>query len=323
MSIINDNDINKILIDNITKENISTYINKYISDTIFILQFQINSCLTNNIISNSSKFYQMEDINDKISLIKKINNSLEKELFCLNNTKIKDISKLFQALSMRNELLNKLMSYFFNKLKVIENKESFLNDRIKNCIKGCDDNFMKLEKFYFKKKESPKINLYIENIKKNNQYNFRKISSTNFDSERNYNRVYFYNNKEKKNRKAFKIIEDNKSIIKKNKMNLNTSYDTIYNSNSLAIINMETININDKDNISDLNKNNFNGNQKLKKRKINSVVKTINSDILFNKYDYNNKTKFNIKNIYRLNKLNLEKLNNISSSILLVDNKNL
>ena len=47
------NDEDVTLSDNITKDNLLTFINKYISDTIYILQFQINSIISNN---NKKKF---------------------------------------------------------------------------------------------------------------------------------------------------------------------------------------------------------------------------------------------------------------------------
>ena len=115
----------------------------------------------------------------------------------------------------------------------------------------------------------------------------------------------------------------------KNKNNLNQSYDPFI-AKELDNLNLNNGNINfsRNDNVDDdkfiNNQREKSRNPKIKKRKINSVVKTFESDsLLNNRYDVNNnKSKFNLKNIFQLNKLNLEKLNDISSNILLVNHQN-
>ena len=311
------NDENVVLFENVTKENLLTYINKYISDTIYILQFQLNSFLSNNNKNNSLKYNEeaQTNIDDKINIIKKINISLEKELFSLNNSKIKDISKIIQVLCQRNELLNKLINYFFTKLNILQNKELILNKKIKNYLQNNNYNNKKnINKNSFILNEYPKINSYIENFKRNNEYN-SNIISTIFDDEKFSTEDYYI-----KNPKQYVSFDVKKP---KRLRNTNKSLDMIKNNNSLSIINNENININGN-NSGEFNINNYklrNEDKKNKKRKVNSVVKTLNTDLYFAKIDNKNKSKFNVKNIYQLNKLNLEKLNDISSNLLLVNHQ--
>ena len=316
------NDENVVLFENVTKENLLTYINKYISDTIYILQFQLNSFLSNNNKNNSLKYNEeaQTNIDDKINIIKKINISLEKELFSLNNSKIKDISKIIQVLCKRNELLNNLINYFFTKQKILQSKELSLNKKLKNNNMNYNNNtnIKNNNKNAFIINEYPKINLYIENIKRNNEYNYNtnKISATLDDEQLFTEETCFKNPKQ-----YISLYVKNPKHLR----NTNKSLDNIKNNSSLTIINNEKINFNGN-NSGDINMNNFKGKNeknKMKRRKVNSVLKTLNSDLLITKIDKNNnnKSKFNIKNIYQLNKLNLEKLNDISSNLLLVNHQ--
>lgn len=335
------NDENQKLFDNVTKQNLSTFINKYISDTIYIIQLQINSfsnTINTNDNNNLLKSYngkEMNIFNDEINLIKKINKSLEKEILYLNNPRINDISKIIQVLSQRNDLLNNLMNFFFAKNKLIETKELLLNKKIKSINKT--QKIKSLDRKYVNK--GPKINFYMENLKKNNEFNYKNssIHSQIFD-----NLIYTINSEDsfvshKKTRNKNKSINQNlttetlnKHYAKnKNKNNLNQSYDPFI-AKELENLNLNNGNINfsRNDNVDDdkfiNNQREKSRNLKTKKRKINSVVKTFESDsLLNNRYDINNnKSKFNLKNIFQLNKLNLEKLNDISSNILLVNHQN-
>ena len=335
------NDENQKLFDNVTKQNLSTFINKYISDTIYIIQLQINSFSNtintndNNNLLKSYNIKEMNIFNDEINLIKKINKSLEKEILYLNNPRINDISKIIQVLSQRNDLLNNLMNFFFAKNKLIETKELLLNKKIKSINKT--QKIKSLDRKYVNK--GPKINFYMENLKKNNEFNYKNssIHSQIFD-----NLIYTINSEDsfvshKKTRNKNKSINQNlttetlnKHYAKnKNKNNLNQSYDPFI-AKELDNLNLNNGNINfsRNDNVDDdkfiNNQREKSRNLKTKKRKINSVVKTFESDsLLNNRYDINNnKSKFNLKNIFQLNKLNLEKLNDISSNILLVNHQN-
>ena len=335
------NNENQKLFDNVTKQNLSTFINKYISDTIYIIQLQINSFSNtintndNNNLLKSYNIKEMNIFNDEINLIKKINKSLEKEILYLNNPRINDISKIIQVLSQRNDLLNNLMNFFFAKNKLIETKELLLNKKIKSINKT--QKIKSLDRKYVNK--GPKINFYMENLKKNNEFNYKNssIHSQIFD-----NLIYTINSEDsfvshKKTRNKNKSINQNlttetlnKHYAKnKNKNNLNQSYDPFI-AKELDNLNLNNGNINfsRNDNVDDdkfiNNQREKSRNPKIKKRKINSVVKTFESDsLLNNRYDVNNnKSKFNLKNIFQLNKLNLEKLNDISSNILLVNHQN-
>ena len=316
MNVINNNEDNPYTFDNVTKENLSTYLNKCISDTIYILQLQINSFLSNNLnyinsLKNNNK-EEKNNINDKINLIKKINNSLEKELLCLNKSKIKDISKIIQVLIQRNELLNKLMNYFFEKQKIIENKEIFLNRKMKKYLEINNSN-NRIERTFFNLNEHPKINFYIENIKKNNEYNYKNISHyiNNEDDE-----DFFSNINPIRNISIEYIREPIYS--KRDKKNINKSCNNFSKSNSQYFINNENIYIKGINN-KKLRGNKCNENdKKVKKIKYNSASKILNNDYLLDKINNNNKKKFNFKNAYQIKKLNLEKLNDISSSLLLI-----
>ena len=128
----------------------------------------------------------------------------------------------------------------------------------------------------------------------------------------------------------------NNTDINNNKINVNKSFNAINNDklNNYIIVNNDNININgsnndeDKEIINDTGRNgnkNGSGNghfKKIKKRrKAKSVINSVNNDILNVKLD-NKQSKFNMKKIFQLNRLNLEKLNDISSSILSTQNKN-
>lgn len=336
------NDESQKLFDNVTKQNLSTYINKYISDTIYIIQIQINSfsnTINNNDNNNLIKSYNGKEnniFNDEINLIKKINKSLEKEILYLNNPRINDITKIIQVLSQRNDLLNNLMNFFFAKHKIIETKELLLNKKIKSINKT--QKIRSLDKKYVN--NGPKINFYIQNLKKNNEFNYKNssIHSQIFDNfiYTMYSEDSFVSHKKTRN----KIKSINKNLTtetlnkhytkNKNKNNLNQSYDP-FSSKELDNLNMNNGNNNYSRNDNGDDDKSINNqreriwNPKTKKRKINSVVKTFENDSLINnRYDINNnnKSKFNLKNIFQLNKLNLEKLNDISSNILLVNHQN-
>ena len=349
---------NQTLSDNVTKQNLSTYINKYISDTIYILQLQINSFSNHiNIVNNNSlKSYgekELNNINDEINLIKKINKSLDKELFSLNNYKINDISKIIQVLTQRNELLNNLMNYYYTKQKIIETKEILLNNKIQNFNQNNyinNYNNKSSDRKYIKVNGKSKINFYIDNIKKNNEYNYKKpiLNSQIYD-----NLIYsinnedsFYLQKKIKNRNNSNnnfnnnLTNDslnNKVLKNKIKKNFNESFNKdidnlkiLSNNNNNEISkNNDIININNKEEIKKVNNMNYRGrnknsmNSKIKKRKVHSV-KTMSNDSLNNSiFDINNNNvKFNFKNKFQLNKLNLEKLNDIISNILLIHDQN-
>ena len=305
-----DNNINKIPFDNIAKQNLATYINKYICDTIYILQIQINSILSgrqNNSPSMNNLKNEKENICDEINVIKKINNSLEKELFYLNNSKKEETSKFINILCKRNELLNLLMFHYFEKEKLLEKREQILNEKIKSFSYSLNKrkSWYQINKIT---KEGKKIDHYMENIKKHNEYYNNKRLSKYLNTHDN-DRIKEINN-----------INNNNRKITKNKSLLNKSYDAISINNIDTSCSFNNINF-DVDNTNyDFKKmKNFqkrNSEYKLKLRKINSVSSMINKSSIINYFNRN--TYIKLKDKVQLSKLNLEKLNNITSNIYLL-----
>jgi hypothetical protein len=303
-----DNNINKVPFDNIAKQNLATYINKYICDTIYILQIQINSILSgrqNNSPSMNNLKNEKENICDEINVIKKINNSLEKELFYLNNAKKEETSKFINILCKRNELLNLLMFHYFEKEKLLEKREQILNEKIKSFSYSLNKrkSWYQINKIT---KEGKKIDHYMENIKKHNEYYNNKRLSKYLNTHDN-DRIKEINN-----------INNRKKT--KNKSLLNKSYDAISINNIDTSCSFNNINF-DVDNTNcDFKKmKNFqkrNSEYKLKLRKINSVSSMINKSSIINYFNRN--TYIKLKDKVQLSKLNLEKLNNITSNIYLL-----
>jgi len=301
-----DNNINKVPFDNIAKQNLATYINKYICDTIYILQIQINSILSerqNNSPSLNNLKNEKENICDEINVIKKINNSLEKELFYLNNSKKEETAKFINILCKRNELLNLLMFHYFEKEKLLEKREQILNEKIKSFSYSLNKrkSWYQINKIT---KEGKKIDHYMENIKKHNEYYNNKRLSKYLNTHDN---------------DRIKEINNNRKITK-NKSLLNKSYDAISINNIDTSCSFNNINF-DVDNTNcDFKKmKNYkkrNSEYKLKLRKINSVSSMINKSSIINYFNRN--TYIKLKEKVQLSKLNLEKLNNITSNIYLL-----
>ena len=298
-----DNNINKVPFDNIAKQNLATYINKYICDTIYILQIQINSILSgrqNNGPSMNNLKNEKENICDEINVIKKINNSLEKELFYLNNSKKEETSKFINILCKRNELLNLIMFHYFEKEKLLEKREQILNEKIKSFSYSLNKrkSWYQINKIT---KEGKKIDHYMENIKKHNEYYNNKRLSKYLNTHDN-DRIKEINNINNNNRK----ITKNKSLLNKNNIDTSCSFNNI---------NSDVDNTNcDFKKMKNYKKRN--SEYKLKLRKINSVSSMINKSSIINYFNRN--TYIKLKDKVQLSKLNLEKLNNITSNIYLL-----
>ena len=300
--------------DKFSPQNISTFINKYLCDTIYILNLHINSYLSKNFNNNTSSLIS-EKIGDEINTMKKINNSLEKEIFYLNNPKKEEISKFIEILCQRNNLLNILMNNYFEKVKSIEIKEKILHTRMK-LYSSLTKN-KSIEKYYQIKNNSSKekkIDNYMK-IKNNNEFNHKKFSKylNTYDNEREQ----YYKRNSKNN--------NNNKMNLKNKINLNKSYDvlSINNIDTSCTYNNCDININMNMNntcydikyIKKNIKNNKgrNSEPKIKLRKVNSVAKLINKDSIIKNFKRN--SCINLKSREQINKLNLDQLNNITSNI--------
>ena len=323
MSNILFNDNNKKIFDNVVKKNINTLVNNYISDTLYILQFQLNKLSNNNLNFNfttckSTKCLDESiNTNEELDVIKRINDSLEKELLCLNTPKEDDMSKIIRALSQRNKLLNKLIKMYYTKVQLLESKEINSKNKPKNIIQRNNNNTL-TKKVYKVNEGYAGIDTYLENSKKNNYYNYKtdiNYLNSNYDIS---NEDSFYIKNLNENETKFSKINDNNNI-----------FNTFNNNNikNLAIVYNDNINIDGGNNktIEIVNHQRKNLNEKMKKNKkkrhSNSVVHALNNDILDVKID-NQKSKFNMKKIFQLNRLNLEKLNDISTNILSTKNKN-
>jgi len=304
------NIINNVSYDNITKQNLSTYINKYICDTIYILQIQINSILSDNKYNKQSLNNLKngkENVCDEINIIKNINNSLEKEIFYLNNTKKEDIGKFINILCKRNELLNNMMMHYFEKEKLLEKKEKILNEKIKSFSHNLNKR-KSWDKIDINQKEGKKIDVYMNNIKKHNEYyNSKRLSK-------------YLNTYDNESIKEINNINNNNKKKTKNKSLLNKSYDAISINNIDTSCSFNNNNFDaDYTNIDFKKIKNYqkrNSEYQSKLRKINSVSCMINKVSIINYFSRN--TYLKLKDKVQLNKLNLDKLNNITSNIYLL-----
>ena len=301
MSNITKNDINiekftkNVLYDNVLKQNLSTFINKYTCDTLYILQLQINSFLSKKDEYLNIDYKSCKNQNvyyDEIDLIKNINNYLEKEIFYINNSKKEETSKFVEILCKRNKLLNILMLHFFEKSKNLEKKEKILDEKIKYYS-------YKLSKYNIKSSKcGNKIETNNKTIKNRNEfYNDKRLSK--YLNTSDINMVKEMNNYNEKKKKAKTILNKSYDIISINNIDTSCSFN-----------NNEGININydykyKKDPMVNLK-------CKLKLKKINSVSGMINKDSIIN---FNNKNYFKHNNQTQLNKINLDKLNSITSNI--------
>ena len=304
MSNITKNDINiekftnNVLYDNVLKQNLSTFINKYTCDTLYILQLQINSFLSKKDEYLNIDYKSCKNQNvyyDEIDLIKNINNYLEKEIFYINNSKKEETSKFVEILCKRNKLLNILMLHFFEKSKNLEKKEKILDEKIKYYS-------YKLSKYNIKSSKcGNKIETNNKTIKNRNEfYNDKRLSK--YLNTSDINMVKEMNNYNEKKKKAKTILNKSYDIISINNIDTSCSF------------NNDGININydykyKKDPMVNLK-------CKLKLKKINSVSGMVNKDSIIN---FNNKNYFKYNNQTQLNKINLDKLNSITSNIHLLN----
>jgi len=304
-------DIKNALVDNITKQNLATYINKYLCDTIYILQIQINSIFfkknQNKYIfpKNQNTNSDIKIYNDELNIIKLINNSLEKEIFYLNNSKKPELSKFIEILCKRNELLNILMLHYFEKEKLLEKKEKIINEKILNeKIKTYSNNITKRkswDKYSMNSINGQNIDKYMDNIKKNNEYYNHKRYSKYLNTCESDDTKDINNNKKKN----------------KIKSTLNKSYDVLSSINNIdtssSYHNNYEVNYTYCDIKQIKNQQKRNSGNKLKLKKNNSVSSIVNRDSIINYF--NNKTCFKLNSQIQLNKLNLDKLNNITSNV--------
>ena len=268
----------KILQNEISNEDKLEIINKYLSETVNIIDNQLNPIkeknniddnknnkTSGNIPSNKEKSSSDNNFELKLNSLEKIHNSLniESDLLILtkNNisgnktTFIEDISNI---LIQRNKLLNELLSLFFEKAKEIINKEkNFSNakDNHKNgkylssmsSTSNLEDTQNGYRSFSNKKNKNKEYKMYFSGRKYENMVNYD-------NSMRN----------RKKNRvtKNSLIKNKNGNINANIKTNINTNVNTNNNTNSNNTT--KNLNLSKKNEIlTDFNKsiNNLNSNE--------------------------------------------------------------
>ena len=268
----------KILQNEISNEDKLEIINKYLSETVNIIDNQLNPIkeknniddnknnkTSGNIPSNKEKSSSDNNYELKLNSLEKIHNSLniESDLLILtkNNisgnktTFIEDISNI---LIQRNKLLNELLSLFFEKAKEIINKEkNFSNtkDNHKNgkylssmsSTSNLEDTQNGYRSFSNKKNKNKEYKMYFSGRKYENMVNYD-------NSMRN----------RKKNRvtKNSLIKNKNGNINANIKTNINTNVNTNNNTNSNNTT--KNLNLSKKNEIlTDFNKsiNNLNSNE--------------------------------------------------------------
>lgn len=173
------------------------FLNKYLIDTVNILQKEIKNMKDNNykehILKNDIDFrFQVESIHE-------INISLIKEIEYLSDNYFENAVKISKVLCQRNNLLNKLFDILFIKAKEVLIQEKNFNN------KNCSNKSNSLN-------NSKHSNTTISSPKGRNNSNTIKINLLNNNINRNQNQF--------RNRNFFKINSKNKnknkSVIKQN-----------------------------------------------------------------------------------------------------------
>ena len=243
----------KILQNGISNEDKLSIINKYLSETINIIDNQLNPIKEKNNIndnnnktsgntpSNKEKNNSDNNFELKINSLEKIHNSLniESDLLILTKNNISEnkttfIEDISNILIQRNKLLNELLSLFFEKAKEFIDKEKNFNYE-KNNNKNSN---------HFSSMSSSSNLVDTQNgfrsfsNKKNKDKEFKMY----FSGRKYENMVNYDNNmRNRKKNKAFKnSLIKNKNVNTNIKTNLNTNINTNNNTNS----NNSTKNIN-------------------------------------------------------------------------------
>ena len=243
----------KILQNGISNEDKLSIINKYLSETINIIDNQLNPIkeknnindnnnkTSGNIPSNKEKNNSDNNFELKLNSLEKINNSLniESDLLIITKNNISEnkttfIEDISNILIQRNKLLNELLSLFFEKAKELIDKEKNFNNE-KNNNKNSNhlssmssssnlvDTQNGFRSFSNKKNKDKEFKMYFSGRKYENMVN------------------YDNNMRNRKKNKAFKnSLIKNKNVNTNIKTNLNTNINTNNNTNS----NNSTKNIN-------------------------------------------------------------------------------
>ena len=253
----------KILQNEISNEDKLTIINKYLSETVNIIDNQLNPIKEKNNIDDNNKTSgntpSNKEINNsdnnyelKLNSLKKIHNSLniESDLLILTKNNISEnkttfIEDISNILIQRNKLLNELLSLFFEKAKeLIEKEKNFNNakDTNKNSkylssmssTSNLEDTQNGYRSFSNKKNKNKEFKMYFSGRKYENMVN------------------YDNNMRNRKKNRATKnsLIKNKNANINTNiKTNINTNRNTNNNTNS----NNTTKNLNLSKKIEELN----------------------------------------------------------------------
>ena len=267
----------KILQNEISNENKLAIINKYLSETVSIIDNQLNPIkeknniddhnnkTSGNIPSNKEKNSTDNNFELKLNLLEKIHNSLnvESDLLILTKNNITEnkttfVEDISNILIQRNKLLNELLSLFFEKAKELIEKEKNLNNSKDNNKNGnglssvssttnLQDTQNGHKSFSSKKNKDKECKMYFFGRKYENMVNYD-------NNMRNRKKAKAIKNSPTKNKNA--------KIHTNIKTNINTNTNTNNNTNS----NNSTKNLNlskKNDTLTDFNKtiNNLNNNE--------------------------------------------------------------
>jgi len=253
----------KILQNEISNEDKLAVINKYLSETVNIIDNQLNPIKEKNNIddnnktsgntpSNKEKNSSDNNFELKLNSLEKIHNSLniESDLLILTKNNISEnkttfIEDISNILIQRNKLLNELLSLFFEKAKeLIEKEKNFINPKDNNknskylssmsSTSNLEDTQNGYRSFSNKKNKNKEFKMYFSGRKYENMVN------------------YDNNMRNRKKNRATKnsLIKNKNANINTNiKTNINTNRNTNNNTNS----NNTTKNLNLSKKIEELN----------------------------------------------------------------------
>ena len=239
----------KILQNEISNEDKLALINKYLSETINIIDKQLNPIkerdnindnnnkTSGNTSSNKEKNSSDNNFELKLNSLEKIHNSLniESDLLILTKNNIIEnkttfIEDIANILIQRNKLLNELLSLFFEKAKELIDKEKNFN-HLSSMPSSYNlaDTQNGYRSFSNKKNKDKEFKMYFSGRKYENMVN------------------YDNNIRNRKKNKAYKnsLIKNKNANINTNiKTNLNTNINTNNNTNNNTNSNNSTKNLN-------------------------------------------------------------------------------
>ena len=275
----------KLLQNEISNEDKLVIINKYLSDTVNIIENQINpleekKCINNE--NNSSNNNTDNNFEIKLNSLKKIHDSLniESDLIFLTKNNISENQNIFiedlsNILIQRNKLLNELLTLFFTKTQELIEKEKKLNQLLNNTKNNisltADPSSQKMNDF----------NRTFSNSKnKNKEIKF-------FFSARKYDNMVNYDNSVRNRLKNKSNQKNNKTYLSKRNTNKNSAKKTnLRNEYSYLSDFSKTTIINNKNNGNNLNN-----------KILNYSTITIDDNRILTPKSYSNKKKYIIRNM--------------------------